>query len=126
MPMSVDTEQPVMGAIPPEVFSRWIKAVRVSLAPPVGPCCSPTTSRRSQGTASGATKVGSEDEAMAMAQTGLVSFECRQVARGMSLSDGLGLRKWVMICLVLSLNKVACGPNNIQAKLEPEGRQMYC
>jgi len=63
---------------------------------------------------------------MAMAQTALVSFECCQVARGVPLSDGLGLRKWAMICLVLSLNKVACGPNNVQAKLEPEGRQMYC
>src|SRR4029434_356442 len=63
---------------------------------------------------------------MAMAQTALVSFECCQVARGMSLSAGLGLRKCVMICLVLSLNNVACGPNNVQAKLEPEGKQIYC
>jgi hypothetical protein len=28
---------PVEGAIPPEVFSRWMKVVLVSLWPPVGP-----------------------------------------------------------------------------------------
>jgi hypothetical protein len=51
--------------------------------------------------------LGSEDEAIAAAQRVLVSFECCQVARGVPLSSGLGLRKWVMICPPLSLNKVA-------------------
>src|SRR5215467_1221059 len=122
MPMSVDAEQPFGGAVPPNVFSRWIKAVRVNLAPPVGPCWSPTTSSKSQGIAPSSTKSGSEDEAMALAQTALVSFECCQVARGMPSSSGLGLRKCVMICLVLSLNNVACGPNNVQAKPEVLGQ----
>jgi len=35
--MSVEWTHPVEGAIPLEVFSRWMKAVRVSLSPPVGP-----------------------------------------------------------------------------------------
>ena len=71
-----------------------------------------------------ATKAGSEEDWIAMAQTALVSRECCHVARGVSFSSGLGLRKWVMICFSSSLNKVACGPKSVQAKLEPEGRQM--
>ena len=56
-----------------------------------------------------------------MAQMVLVSRECCQVARGRSSSSGLGLRKWVMICL-LNLNKVAWGPNRTQPKPESVGR----
>ncbi len=101
-----------------------MKVVPVSLSPPVGPGSAPTTWSRSQGIAPDSTKLGSEEEAIAEAQTVLVSRECCQAARAMSLSSGLGLRKWVMICLSLSLNKVACGPKNVQATLESEGRQM--
>jgi hypothetical protein len=68
------------------------KVVLVSLSPPVGPGSVPTTWSRSQGIAPGSTKLGSE-EAIAMAQTVLVSRECCQVARAMPLSSGLGL--WV-------------------------------
>ena len=32
------------------------------------------------------------------------------------LSSGLALRKWVMTCWSSSLNNVACGPKNVQAK----------
>src|SRR3982074_13396 len=101
-----------------------MKVVSDSLSPPVGPTWAPTISSKSQGIAPGATKAGSEDAAIVLAQTVLVSCECCHVARGMPLSNGLGLRKWVMICLSCSLNKVACGPKNVQAKPEPEGRQM--
>ena len=74
--------------------------------------------------APGATKATSEDEAIATAQTVLVSWECCHVARGVPLSIGLGLRKWVMTWWSSWLNKVACGPKNVQAKPEPEGKQM--
>ena len=62
MPTSVDKVQPVDGATPPEVFSRWMKVVTVSLSPPVGPSWAPTTSSRSQAIAPGSTKAGSEEE----------------------------------------------------------------
>src|SRR4030095_5464676 len=113
-----------MGATPPEVFSRWMNVVFVSLFPPVGPGSAPTTWSRSQGIAPGSTNVGSEEEAIIMAQMVLVSRECCQVARAIALSSGLGLRKWVMICLSSSLNNVACGPKNVQTKPEADGRQM--
>ena len=71
--------------------------------------------------APGSTKSGSEEDAIATAQTALVSRECCHVARGMLPSSGLGLRKWVMTCLSWSLNKVACGPKSIQAKPEASG-----
>jgi hypothetical protein len=61
-PTSVGREQPVEGATPPEVFSRWMKVVAVSVSPPVGPSWAPATGSRSQGMASGATKAGSEEE----------------------------------------------------------------
>ena len=40
MPTSVYKVQPVDGATPPEMFSRWMKVVAVSLWPPVGPSVS--------------------------------------------------------------------------------------
>src|SRR5919197_3062701 len=101
-----------------------MQVVLVRLSPPVGPGSAPTTSSKSQGIAPDATKSGSEEEAIARAQTVLVSNESCQVARAVPLSSGLGLRKWVMICWSSTLNKVACGPKNVQAKLESEGRQM--
>src|SRR5882724_1391570 len=101
-----------------------MKVVSNSLLPPVGPSWAPTICSRSQGIAPGATKSGSEEVVIATAQTVLVSRECCHVARGMPLSNGLGLRKWVMTCLSWPLNKVACGPKNVQTKPELEGRQM--
>ena len=44
----------------------------------------------------------------------------RLTPRGVLLSKGLALRKWVMICFSSSLNRVACGPKKVQ----PDGRQM--
>ena len=78
-----------------------------------------------------ATKLESEDSAFFLAQTVLESLECCHVARGVplpngSLGLGLGLRKWVMTCLSLSLNKVACGPKSTQGVVVPGFRQMYC
>src|SRR5438874_11157789 len=110
--------------MPPAVFSRWMKVVLVSRWPPVGPRCAPTTWSKSQGIASKSTNSGAEEEKIAIAQTVLVSLECCQVGRGISLSNGLALRKWVMICRLSSLNKVACGPKKVQTKPELEGRQM--
>src|SRR3981189_3258443 len=111
------TVQAVVAATPPTGFTRWIKVVSDSSSPPVGPSWAPTTCTNNQGIASGWT----ETEAIVMPQTLLVSSESCQVTRGgVPVSNGLGLRKWVMICLSCSLNKVACGPKNVQ----PEGRQM--
>ena len=87
-----------------------MKVVCDSLSPPVGPTWAPTTCSKSQGIAPGATEAGSEELAIATAQTVLVSRERCQVARGVSDSSGLGLRKWVMICLSSSLNRVALRP----------------
>lgn len=117
--MSETVAHPVVGATPPAVFSRWINVVRVSLSPSVGPGWSPTTSSKSQGIAPGATNAESDEEAIATAQTVLLSLESCHVARGVPPSAGLGLRKCVRICLSLFLNKVACGPKNSQVKLVP-------
>ena len=112
------------------VFSRWMKTVDANLCPPVGASSDPTTSSRSQGIAPGATKSRSEEAAVGMAQTVLVSCESCHVGRiipsawtpALVLSSkGLGLKKWVMICLLLSLNKVACGVKSIHAKPEVLG-----
>jgi len=56
-----------------------------------------------------------------MAQTVLVSRECCHVARVVPFSNGLGLKKWVMICFSSSLNNVASGVKSIQAKPEASG-----
>src|SRR5262245_18270016 len=98
-----------------------MKVVSDSVSPPVGPSWAPTTRSRTQGMAPGSTKEGSVEDALATAQTVLVSCECCQVTRGVPLSSGLGLRKWVMTCPSSSSNKVACGPKNVQAKPEASG-----
>ena len=51
-----------------------------------------------------------------------MSRECCPVARGVPFSSGLGLGKWVMICLSSLLNKVAAA-RKCQVKVEPEGRR---
>src|SRR5262245_4946596 len=102
-----------------------MKVVPVSLAPPVGPACAPTTSTRSQGIAPGVTKIGSEEDPITFPQTVLVSRECCQVARTMSPSKGLGLKKWVVTCSSRSLNNVACGVNNAKAKPEAQSGLLW-
>jgi hypothetical protein len=70
--------QPVVGARPSDVFSRWMKVVFVNLSPPSGPSWVPSVSSRSQATAPGATKVGSVAEVaewIALAKTLLESWE---------------------------------------------------
>src|SRR5882724_1494961 len=123
--------QPVEGTTPPEVFSRWTKVVCARISPPVGPSCDPTAWSNNQGIAPALTKFGSLEDPMGRAQTALVSSEFCHVARGVPLSDGLGLRKCVMICWGISApftlkvrNKVACGEKNVQEKPEADGRQM--
>src|SRR5262245_17331428 len=94
-----------------------------SLSPSFGPSWAPTTRSKSQGMVFSSTNSGLEEDAIATAQTALVSRECCHVARGVPLSNGslglgLGLRKWVMTWSSSSSNKVACGPKNAQAKPE--------
>ena len=60
---------------------------------------------------------------VAAAHTVLVSREFCHVARIVPFSDGFGLKKWVMICLRESVNKVACGVKRTNLKPEPEGTQ---
>src|SRR5262245_19793893 len=90
--------QPVEGATPPEVFSRWRKVLCVRKAPPKGPRSTPTTWSSNQGIAPGATKFESAEDAIALAQTALVSTELCHLARGVPFSSGLALRKWVVTC----------------------------
>ena len=47
--------QPVDGATPPEVFTRWMYVACERRDPPIGPCCAPTTCRSNHGIAPGAT-----------------------------------------------------------------------
>ena len=68
-----------------------------------------------------ATKAGSVEAPVPLPQNVLVSPECCHVARTRSSSKGLGLKKWVMTYLSLSVNKVACGVKRIQAKPEVSG-----
>src|SRR5215475_4546371 len=97
-----------------------MKVVPVSLAPPVGPACAPTTSTRSQGIAPGMTNFGSREDPITLPQTELVSRECCQVARTTPPSKGLGLKKWVVTCSPSPLNNVACGVNNEKATPEAQ------
>src|SRR6266576_3210891 len=113
--MSVGESQPVEGAAPPSVVNRWMTVVLDSVLPPVGPSWAPTTWSNTQGIAPALTKSGSREDAIARAHTVLVSTESSQVARTVSLSNGLGLKKWVVSCAPWSLNNVACGVNRVQA-----------
>src|SRR5262245_10076865 len=97
-----------------------MKVVPVSLAPPVGPACAPTTSTSSQGIAPGVTNFGFEEVPITLPQTELVSWECCQVARTTSPSKGLGLKKCVVTCSLRSLNNVACGVNSEKATPEAQ------
>ena len=56
-PMSAGELQPVVGATPPTVFTRWMKVVTVNLSPPVGPACVPFFSTSNQGMAFGIDEV---------------------------------------------------------------------
>src|SRR5262245_52827390 len=132
LPMSAGELQPVDGATPPDVFTRWTKVVGVSLSPPVGPSSIPTFTSRSQATAPRATKAESVKILSALAQTLLVSRECCHVARiapgattpgPASGSCGFGLKKWVVRAPPSSSNSVACGVTSTYATPEPEGRQ---
>ena len=93
----------------------------------------PTTLRRSHGIAPVATIEGSVTVAMARAHAALLSNALCQVGRAMASSAGLGLRKWVATCTLISrpgqwigTNNVACGPKKLQTIPVPEvdGRQI--
>src|SRR5262245_3736719 len=111
VPASVIKSQPVDGATPPTVFTRWMNVVAASVLPPVGPRSVPTVCKRTQATAPGSTNLGSTDEAFALAHTRLESTESCQVARTVLPSNGLGLKKCEVSCAPPS-NSVACGVNN--------------
>src|SRR5512139_3370646 len=127
LPTCAGSEQPVDGASPPTVFTRWTKVVFVRVSPPVGPSLAPDTVSRSQATAPSLTKSGSVAlvavcSGVAKAQMVLVSKYCH-AARivpptattfGLVLgSHGLGAKKWVMICLPPSWDRVASGVKSV-------------
>src|SRR5512144_719896 len=90
-PTSANESQPVDGASPPEVFTRWTKVVGVSLLLPIGPLCDPTTCSKTQATAPSWTKSGSVAWValcVAEAHTVLVSWESCHVARMVPLTSG--------------------------------------
>src|SRR5206468_12806149 len=102
-----------------------MKVVLVSLWPPVGPTWVPASGSSSHGIAPSATKAGSVEDCaggeLLFAHTVLVSWESCHVGRSLPASAGLGLLKWVMIWWSSpssTLNRVACGPTNAQAKPE--------
>src|SRR5574341_864120 len=120
LPTSANEAQPVEGARPPWVFSRWTKLVSESLSPPVGPSSRPTALSLSQATAPFLTNLGSVEAPLGTvaAQTELVSLYChvaRIVPPGATTfgsvlgSSGLGLKLWVMTCPPSSPNRVASG-----------------
>src|SRR6185369_11407129 len=134
LPTSDGCEQPVAGASPPYVFTRWMNVVRVSRSPPVGPSCTPTFSSNSHGTEFGRTNLGSNEGCEGgntRAHTVLVSRACHAArivplatTRGSVLASrgsGFGPKKWVIVCLSALLNSVASGVNRTQAKPLPEG-----
>src|SRR5512143_3852584 len=95
LPTSANWVQPVDGATPPEVFTRWTKVVCDSVSSPLGPSLAPTTVSRSQATAPCLTKSGSVEEVAvwagsAAAQTVLV-FEVCHAARIVPLATTLVL-----------------------------------
>src|SRR5437870_399489 len=131
--MSAKVLQPVEGATPPAVFSRWMNLVFVRMSPPSGPFWDPVAVTLSQAMAWSATNLGSVEASpsgfcgeggFTKPQTVLVSLECCQVARigpvansaGLVLgSNGLGLKKWVVSCLPSSLDSTASGVKSVKA-----------
>src|ERR1043166_2066258 len=120
--MSWAVTQPVDGALPSTVFTRWIYRVTSSLSPSVGPFPTTTASRSNHGIAPGATKLGSEVELRTWPHTMLESRECCHAGLGSRLY-GVGLRKCVSTCSPSALNSVACGPNVAQRYTEPVATQ---
>ena len=106
-PMSDASAQPVAGARPPDVFTRWMAVVCDSRSPDVGPVCLPTVRSRNHGMALGSTYAASVDIAARAAHTLLLSRECSHVARGSPASSGFALRKCVISCPPSSENSVA-------------------
>src|SRR6185369_18072955 len=94
-----------------------MKVVFVILSP-VGPAWVPVsfTFSRTQAIESSLTMTA----LTSLAQTELVSRESCHVTRTVPPSTGLGLEKCVMSCSPWSLNKVACGVNNVNAT--PKGQ----
>src|SRR5829696_384065 len=80
---------------------------------PVGPAWVPVsfTFKRTQGIESVLKVIA----LTALAQTALVSCESCQLTRTVPPSTGLGLAKCVISCSPWSLNKFACGVNNVNA-----------
>src|SRR4029079_1961552 len=109
-----------------------MKVTSDNVLPPVGPSWLLTASSKSHATALGST-VSVPSGWCTLAQTVLLSRACH-VTRIVPLattvasilgSDGLGLKKWVMICLSsLSLNRVACGVKSTYLTPVPEALQM--
>src|SRR5215204_3917851 len=116
-PRSAEDRHPTAGASPPTVFTRCMKVVFVNRSP-VGPAWVPVsfTFSRTQGIESDLTMAA----LTSLAQTELVSRESCHETRIAPPSFGLGLEKCVISCSPTSLNKVACGVNNVNAT--PKGQ----
>ena len=120
------TAQPVDGAIPPAVFSRWMKVVGVSLSPPVGPSLVSNhlqqepgnRARRDEGGVGGVVGV-------ATAQTVLVSRECCHVARGQAILIRVGAEEVGDDLLHVVVEQGGLRPEECPGEAgAPEGRQM--
>src|SRR5262245_54180758 len=98
-----------------------MKVAAVGMLPPVGPTWTPAIGSLSQATAPSSTKSESVEAIARPPHTMLESRECCHVARMVPFSSGLGLKKWVMTCLWLSLNSVASGVKRSQANPEVSG-----
>ena len=84
-------EQPLEGATPPEVFSRWMKVVAVSVSPPLGPAWTPAIGRMQPGDGTGRDEVATRCTEIAWPpQTMLESRESCHVARIVPSSVGVG------------------------------------
>ena len=82
---------PVVGLLPPDVFSRWMNVVCERIEPPVGPLLSSGHFDRSHGIAPASTKFGSLDiSGSAPPHTRLLSTECCQVGRKVFDFDRVG------------------------------------
>src|ERR1700722_5602983 len=115
---------PLAGATPPAVSIRCTNVTCANRAPPPLPASVDDAFSSSHGIAPGATKALSDDDATRVPCTRLESFACHEGCPGPAAS---ALIKCVPICSAFPLpaNKVACGPYNVQAKVESAfaGRQ---